>query len=213
MWGLALWDLRFAYTIGHTAFYGMSGVSHYTRQGGRVTDSGLKWYLPDGKDGERGGGSVVYSVVYSIDLVTYGTKKSLSTTQQNLRFWTKEAELGSDLGHTLLGYSHTQTYAEETRSPTDFRRVCGGLEGERGRAGGGVVRVIMKRTIWGARQQDMLVVFYRRIGSDGRNWGDVNASRTDMVKRDVEIETVGECVDEIDKLAELIDEHEVDQNL
>ncbi|GKG35911.1 hypothetical protein Tco_0441065 [Tanacetum coccineum] len=30
--------------------------------------------------------------------------------------------------------------------------------------------------------------------------------KTDMVKRDVEIETVDECVDEIDKLAELIGE-------
>ncbi|GJV53838.1 hypothetical protein Tco_1449579 [Tanacetum coccineum] len=31
---------------------------------------------------------------------------------------------------------------------------------------------------------------------------------TDMVKHDVEIETLGECVDEIDKLAELIGKHE-----
>ncbi|GJZ39414.1 hypothetical protein Tco_0585977 [Tanacetum coccineum] len=34
---------------------------------------------------------------------------------------------------------------------------------------------------------------------------------TDMVKRDVEIETVGECVDEIDKLAELIGEMQLKQ--
>ncbi|GKE34698.1 hypothetical protein Tco_1454020 [Tanacetum coccineum] len=33
-----------------------------------------------------------------------------------------------------------------------------------------------------------------------------------MVKRDFEIETVGDCVDEIDKLAELIGEHEADQH-
>ncbi|GJY67331.1 hypothetical protein Tco_0469569 [Tanacetum coccineum] len=33
-----------------------------------------------------------------------------------------------------------------------------------------------------------------------------------MVKREVEIETVGECVDEIDKLAELIGKHESDQH-
>ncbi|GKB83207.1 hypothetical protein Tco_0950102 [Tanacetum coccineum] len=32
-----------------------------------------------------------------------------------------------------------------------------------------------------------------------------------MVKSDVETETVGDGVDEIDKQAELIDEHEVDQ--
>ncbi|GJS79121.1 reverse transcriptase domain-containing protein [Tanacetum coccineum] len=34
---------------------------------------------------------------------------------------------------------------------------------------------------------------------------------TDMVKREVEIETVGECVDEIDKLAELIGEMQLEQ--
>ncbi|GJX72699.1 hypothetical protein Tco_0309870 [Tanacetum coccineum] len=34
---------------------------------------------------------------------------------------------------------------------------------------------------------------------------------TDMVKRDVEIETVGEGVDEIDKLAELTDEMQLKQ--
>ncbi|GJS22663.1 hypothetical protein Tco_0451295 [Tanacetum coccineum] len=33
-----------------------------------------------------------------------------------------------------------------------------------------------------------------------------------MVKREVEIETMGECVDEIDKLAELIGKHEADQH-
>ncbi|GKG32775.1 hypothetical protein Tco_0430285, partial [Tanacetum coccineum] len=33
-----------------------------------------------------------------------------------------------------------------------------------------------------------------------------------MVKRDVEIETVDECVDEIDTLAELIGKHEADQH-
>ncbi|GKA02543.1 hypothetical protein Tco_0675208 [Tanacetum coccineum] len=35
--------------------------------------------------------------------------------------------------------------------------------------------------------------------------------KTDMVKREVEIETVGECVDEIDKLAELIGEMQLKQ--
>ncbi|GJR80200.1 hypothetical protein Tco_0079776 [Tanacetum coccineum] len=38
-----------------------------------------------------------------------------------------------------------------------------------------------------------------------------NCVRTDMVKREVEIETVGECVDEIDKLAELIGEMQLKQ--
>ncbi|GJX90413.1 hypothetical protein Tco_0343739 [Tanacetum coccineum] len=33
-----------------------------------------------------------------------------------------------------------------------------------------------------------------------------------MVKHEVEIETLGECVDEIDKLAELIGKHEADQH-
>ncbi|GJR23829.1 hypothetical protein Tco_0972356 [Tanacetum coccineum] len=37
-------------------------------------------------------------------------------------------------------------------------------------------------------------------------------TRTDMVKHEVEIETLGECVDEIDKLAELIGKHEADQH-
>ncbi|GKD42673.1 hypothetical protein Tco_1267318, partial [Tanacetum coccineum] len=36
--------------------------------------------------------------------------------------------------------------------------------------------------------------------------------KTDMVKHEVEIETLGECVDEIDKLAELIGKHEADQH-
>ncbi|GJX32795.1 hypothetical protein Tco_0242650 [Tanacetum coccineum] len=39
-----------------------------------------------------------------------------------------------------------------------------------------------------------------------------NRVKIDMVKREVEIETVGECVDEIDKLAELIGKHEADQH-
>ncbi|GJU39163.1 hypothetical protein Tco_1192120 [Tanacetum coccineum] len=39
----------------------------------------------------------------------------------------------------------------------------------------------------------------------------VENKRTDMVKRDVEIETVGEGVDEIDKLAELTDEMQLKQ--
>ncbi|GKG01096.1 hypothetical protein Tco_0305801, partial [Tanacetum coccineum] len=34
----------------------------------------------------------------------------------------------------------------------------------------------------------------------------------DMAKRKVEIETLGECIDEIDKLAELIGKHEADQH-
>ncbi|GKF98176.1 hypothetical protein Tco_0296959, partial [Tanacetum coccineum] len=33
-----------------------------------------------------------------------------------------------------------------------------------------------------------------------------------MVKHDVEIENLGECVDKIDKLAELIGKHEADQH-
>ncbi|GJS29534.1 hypothetical protein Tco_0490154 [Tanacetum coccineum] len=39
----------------------------------------------------------------------------------------------------------------------------------------------------------------------------VQTDETDMVKRDVEIETVGEGVDEIDKLAELIGEMQLKQ--
>ncbi|GKB15176.1 hypothetical protein Tco_0849099 [Tanacetum coccineum] len=35
--------------------------------------------------------------------------------------------------------------------------------------------------------------------------------KTDMVKHEVEIETLGECVDEIDKLAELIGEMQLKQ--
>ncbi|GJX36476.1 hypothetical protein Tco_0248033 [Tanacetum coccineum] len=37
--------------------------------------------------------------------------------------------------------------------------------------------------------------------------------KTYMVKHEVKIETLGECVDEIDKLAELIGKHEADQHL
>ncbi|GKF48349.1 hypothetical protein Tco_0141600 [Tanacetum coccineum] len=36
--------------------------------------------------------------------------------------------------------------------------------------------------------------------------------KTDMVKHDVEVESSGKCVDEIDKLAELIGKHEADQH-
>ncbi|GKD27902.1 hypothetical protein Tco_1234116, partial [Tanacetum coccineum] len=35
---------------------------------------------------------------------------------------------------------------------------------------------------------------------------------TDMVKHDVEVESLGNCVDEIDKPTELIGKHEADQH-
>ncbi|GJZ87754.1 hypothetical protein Tco_0659364 [Tanacetum coccineum] len=37
--------------------------------------------------------------------------------------------------------------------------------------------------------------------------------KTDMVKHDVEVESSGECVDEIDKLTKVIGKHEADQTL
>ncbi|GJW44776.1 hypothetical protein Tco_0073575 [Tanacetum coccineum] len=54
-----------------------------------------------------------------------------------------------------------------------------------------------------------MVVENKRCGVNG---GLVQQTvKTDMVKREVEIETLGECVDEIDKLAELIGEMQLKQ--
>ncbi|GKD87188.1 hypothetical protein Tco_1358342, partial [Tanacetum coccineum] len=58
-------------------------------------------------------------------------------------------------------------------------------------------------------QKELLELEYR--STDHYSYVQLQYHESDVVKRDVEIETVGECVDEIDKLAELIGKHEADQ--
>ncbi|GJQ99196.1 hypothetical protein Tco_0522181 [Tanacetum coccineum] len=59
-------------------------------------------------------------------------------------------------------------------------------------------------------QLDWSLVRKIQVVAVDRLWKHIPIS--DMVKYEVEIETLGECVDEIDKLAELIGKHEADQH-